>query len=230
MQEKKMGQDLFFPTPIYFTDLGEAKAINARITPLIRGWQEEDPKGEFRTNEPRTGGWHSRTDMHTRREYDSLTREIFELMHGVYTNLGYDPDYEPICDAMWANINPRHAFNRLHTHPHALWSGVYYVQTPPNCGLLYFTDPRPQTQVLTPYYDLKRRSPTTWLEVHYQPIEGRLIVFPAWLPHAVQPNLSEEEGDAADRISISFNFHQRHKRESEGKIARRHVTRADLTG
>ena len=229
-REKKMGQDLFFPTPIYFTDLGEAEAINARIKPLIRAWREEDPHGEFRSNEPQVGGWHSRTDMHTRREYDSLTREIFELMHGVYTNLGYDPDYEPVCDAMWTNINPPHASNRQHTHPHALWSGVYYVQTPPNCGLLYFTDPRPQTQVLTPYYDLKRRSPTTWMEVHYQPIEGRIIVFPAWLPHAVQPNLTEEEGDAADRISISFNFHQRHKRGSEGTTARRQVTRADLTG
>ena len=230
IREKKMGQDLFFPTPIYFTDLGEAKAINAQISPLIRAWREEDPQGEFRTNEPQAGGWHSRTDMHTRREYDSLTREIFELMHGVYTNLGYDPDYEPACDAMWANINPPRASNRQHTHPHALWSGVYYVQTPPNCGLLYFTDPRPQTQVLTPYYDLKRRSPNTWMEVHYQPIEGRLIVFPAWLPHAVQPNLTDEEGDAADRISISFNFHQRHKHESDGKTVRRRVTRADLTG
>jgi uncharacterized protein (TIGR02466 family) len=229
-QEKRMGQDLFFPTPIYYTDLSEAEAINARIKPLIRAWQEEDPQGEFRTNEPRVGGWHSRPDIHLRREYDCLTREIFELVHGVYTNLGYDPDYEPVCDAMWANINPRYASNRQHTHPHALWSGVYYVQTPPNCGLLYFTDPRPQTQVLTPYYDLERRSPATWLEVHYQPIAGRLIVFPAWLPHAVQPNLTEEEGPAADRISISFNFYQRRKDDSEGNTARRQVVRADLTG
>ena len=130
---------------------------------------------------------------------------------------------------MWANINPRYASNHQHTHPHALWSGVYYVQTPPNCGLLYFTDPRPQTQVLTPYYDLKRRSPATWLEVHYQPIEGRLIVFPAWLSHAVQPNLTEEEGAAADRISVSFNFHQRRKGESKGDTERGQIVRADLS-
>jgi hypothetical protein len=66
--------------------------------------------------------------------------------------------------------------------------------------------------------------------VHYQPIAGRLIVFPAWLPHAVQPNLTEEEGLAADRISISFNFYQRRKDDSEGNTARRQVVRADLTG
>ena len=95
---------------------------------------------------------------------------------------------------------------------------------------VYFTDPRPQTQVLTPYYDPEHRSPATWLEVHYQPIAGRLIVFPAWLPHAVQPNLTEEAGPAADRISISFNFHQCRKDESGGDTARRQVVRADLTG
>jgi hypothetical protein len=49
--------------------------------------------------------------------------------------------------------------------------------------------------------------------VHYQPAEGRLLVFPAWLPHAVQPNMTSESGARGDRISISFNFHQRRKQE-----------------
>ena len=207
--EKRMGRDLFFPTPIYYTDLADADALNARLEAGIRAWREADPAGDFRTNEPHLGGWHSATDMHTRHEFDDLTREIFELMHGVFTDLGYDPAYEPACDSMWANINPRHAANRHHTHPMALWSGVYYVRCPENCGLLYFTDPRAQAQVMTPYYDARHRSPITWNEVHFQPLEGRLVVFPAWLGHAVQPNLSEAEGEASERISVSFNFHQR---------------------
>jgi hypothetical protein len=97
---KQMSRDLFFPTPIYYTDLADADAINARVKALIRAWRDDDPQGQFRTNEPWLGGWHSPTDMHTRREYDCLTREIFELMHGVYASLGYDPDYEPVCDSM----------------------------------------------------------------------------------------------------------------------------------
>ena len=82
------------------------------------------------------------------------------------------------------------------------------MQAPDDCGLLYFTDPRPQTQILTPYFDPRRRHPNTWNEVFFQPLEGRLIVFPAWLVHAVHPNLSEEEGEAGERISVSFNFYQ----------------------
>ena len=206
---KRMERDFFFPTPVYYTDFPDAAALNARLEPLIRAWREQDPDGDFRTNEPWLGGWHSATDMHTRREYDALTAEIFEFVHGVFTTLGYDPAYEPVCDSMWANVNPRHAANRQHTHPHALWSGVYYVQTPPDCGLLYLSDPRPQALVMPPYYDPARRHPATWSEVHFQPQEGRVIAFPAWLSHAVQPNLTSLEGPAADRISISFNFRQR---------------------
>jgi uncharacterized protein (TIGR02466 family) len=225
---KTMGRDLFFPTPVYYTDLADAAALNADLLARIRAWREADPDGDFRTNEPQLGGWHSPTDMHTRREFDPLTREIFELVHGVFSSLGYDPAWEPACDSMWVNVNPRHASNRQHTHPHALWSGVYYVQTPPECGLLYFTDPRPQAQVLTPYYDRDRRSPLTWSEVHFQPLAGRLIVFPAWLSHAVQPNVTPESGPAADRVSVSFNFHQR--RLGAGERPAGVVVRADLTG
>jgi uncharacterized protein (TIGR02466 family) len=42
-----------------------------------------------------------------------------------------------------------------------------------------------------------------WREVHYQPIAGRLIMFPSWLNHCVDPNQSDDI-----RISVSFNFLQ----------------------
>lgn len=223
---KTMHRDLFFPTPVYYTDLPGAEALNARLAALIRDWRARDPHGEFRTNEPAAGGWHSPTDMHTRREFDPLTREIFEFLHGIYHSLGYDPGYEPVCDSMWANVNPRHAGNRHHTHPHSLWSGVYYVRTPPDCGLLYFSDPRPQALAMPPYYDPARRSPLTWHEVHFQPQAGRLIAFPAWLGHAVQPNRTRESGEAGERISVSFNFHQQRREGVHASAVR--VVRADL--
>lgn len=34
----------------------------------------------------------------------------------------------------------------------------------------------------------------------YEPVPGRLILFPAWLQHGVEPNLSD-----ADRVVVSFN-------------------------
>jgi len=46
--------------------------------------------------------------------------------------------------------------------------------------------------------------PELWREIHYEPMAGRIIMFPAWLWHEVQPNKSNDT-----RISVSFNFLQR---------------------
>ena len=192
---KRMARDYFFPTPVYYTDLAQAEALNARLVADVRAWRERDPGGTFRSNVPQLGGWHSATDMHLRAEFTGLTREIFELIHGVFSDQGYDDAYEPVCDSMWANVNPPGAFNRHHTHPHALWSGVYYVRTPDDCGLLCLTDPRPQAHVITPYFDPKRRAAHTWGEVYYQPRAGRLVAFPGWLVHSTQPNMARAGAD-----------------------------------
>ena len=172
-EAKRFNKEYYYPTQIYFTDLPSGESLNAALLPHIYAWRSENPDGVHRTNAPGLGGWHSPTDMHTRTEYRDLVAELFEFMHGVYDDLGYDQDFEPVCDSMWVNINPRYAGNRFHSHPHALWSGVYYVQTPENCGLICFNDPRPQAQVLTPYYDPDRRRMETWNEVLYQPKGGR---------------------------------------------------------
>ena len=198
---KRMARDYFFPTPVYYTDLAQADELNARLVEDVRAWRERDPGGTFRSNVPQLGGWHSATDMHLRAEFAALAHEIFEMIHGVFTDQGYDDAYEPACDSMWANVNPRGAFNRHHTHPHALWSGVYYVRTPDDCGLLCLTDPRPQAQVITPYFDPKRRSAHTWGEVYYQPRAGRLIAFPGWLVHSTQPNMAGAEAGMGENAN-----------------------------
>ena len=271
-RDKRMARDYFFPTPVYRTDIAQARDLNARLVADVRAWRERDPGGTFRSNVPQLGGWHSATDMHLRAEFTELTREVFELFHGVFIDQGYDNAYEPVCDSMWANVNPRGAFNRHHTHPHALWSGVYYVRTPDDCGLLCLTDPRPQAHVITPYFDPKRRSAHTWAEAYYQPVAGRLIAFPGWLVHSTHPNLAstgpdagepggeggraeddgaeaageggkpvgevgegagedaapEEGGLGLERISVSFNFRQRHRGIDPTTAPANEVVRADL--
>ncbi len=152
--------------------------------------------------------------MHRREEYRALTTEIREVAEQVFLDLGYDPDYQPVIDNMWANINPRYACNRSHTHPDALWSGVYYVQVPTDSGRLCFVDPRPQASVIVPFFPRnvtpKREQ---WAEVYHEPVEERVILFPAWLQHEVQPNMSELDGPDGSRISVSFNLIQRRRQD-----------------
>ncbi|MEM7316992.1 MAG: TIGR02466 family protein, partial [Planctomycetota bacterium] len=99
-------------------------------------------------------------------------------------------------------------------------SGVYYVQSPEGAGAVNFTDPRTQNLILTPRLSPDNRSKNTWTSVQYEPVAGRLILFPSWLYHAVEPNLSELAGEAGDRICISFNMIQRRKKNSAGDDSR----------
>lgn len=202
-------RELYFPTLIYFQDLPDSRELNQAIRPHIYALRSSDPEGIVRSNVKRMGAWHSGLDLHQREGLRSLTSAILAAVQKIYDDLGYDPAYEPVFDNMWANINPKYGYNRNHIHPHVLWSGVYYVQAPPDSGRIFFTDPRPQALVAPPRYapDVKRK-PEAWSEVYFEPIDGRLVLFPAWLTHEVEPNLSDKDGAAGDRISISFNLRQ----------------------
>lgn len=214
-QGDKFVRELYFPTFIYYKDLADSGALNDAIKPHIYARRDADQAGIVRSNVQKVGAWHSQVDMHQREEYWQLSQRIVATVQEIFNDLGYDPTFEPALDNMWANISPKFGYNRHHVHPNALWSAVYYVQAPPEAGRIFFSDPRPQVLLLSPRYDPnKPRGAACWTEVYFQPVEGRMILFPGWLMHEVEPNTSDLEGPAGDRISISFNLFQR-RRESE---------------
>jgi len=185
----------FFPTLIYAEDF---KLDTNQMAQNIIKWSKED-KGLKKTN---VNGWHSQTDMHQKEEYKPLVDELFRMAHQIFNEECLDN--APALGNMWANINYNGGYNKPHVHPNALFSGVYYVKTPPNSGQLVCNDPRPGIQTCMPNRKEGEIPKHLWREVHLQPQENRALMFPAWLWHSVQPNQSQES-----RISISFNFLQK---------------------
>ena len=184
----------FFPTLIYAEDF---KLDTNQMAQNITQWSKED-KGIIKTN---VNGWHSTTDMHTKPEYKPLVDELFRMIHQVFKEEFLEE--RVALGNMWANINPPGGYNKAHVHPNAVFSGVYYVKTPSNCGRLVCNDPRPGIQTCMPNRIKGQPPKHLWREVHLQPQENRAIIFPAWLWHQVEPNQSTE-----NRISVSFNFIQ----------------------
>jgi len=202
-------RELFYATPIFYKDIENSAEINKHLIKNILQWKKRDEKGIIRSN---SLGWHSAVDMGHRKEYNIITKELFKLQNEIYQAEGYHPDTHPILDNMWANVNYKYAHNKNHTHPGAQWSGVYYVQCPPDCGHIWFTDPCGERHMDLPIMADKMNRPSHyWREVHYQPVEGRLIMFPGWLVHEVAPNMTAVKGEKGWRISISFNFKQQWK-------------------
>ena len=193
-----MNTEYHFPTPIYIKDLPNAAKINPYLEEKIIQWSKQN-RGISRTN---AGGWHSKTDMNKKQEYNVLTKELFDMQFEIYKKELLD--FKPVLGNMWANINYPGCFNRPHLHPNSLFSGVYWIKTPPNSGNLMLYDPRPGTHTTLPNRKEGKLPPQLWREVHYQPKAGTAVMFPAWLWHEVRSNESNDT-----RISVSFNFLQR---------------------
>jgi uncharacterized protein (TIGR02466 family) len=169
---------------------------NQQLANDIVAWSKQD-KGVKKTN---VNGWHSQTNMHEIPQFKPLVDELFKMQHQVFKEEWLDR--EPRLGNMWANINYPGGYNRPHIHPNSLFSGVYYVKAEPNSGKLVCNDPRPGYKQIC--LQEKGQPPKhLWREVHLDPKEGRILMFPSWLWHCVEPNESNDI-----RISVSFNFIQ----------------------
>jgi len=147
-------------------------------------------------------GWHSTTNMQEIPVFKPLVDELFKMQNEVFQEEWLES--EPVIGNMWANINPPGGYNRPHLHPNSHYSGVYYIKAPKNSGQIVFNEPRSAAHMVMPRRKEGEPPSHLWREVRVDPLEGRIIIFPAWLWHCVEPNLSNEI-----RISVSFNFLQK---------------------
>ena len=189
-----MIKEQFFPTTVYGKDI---KLDNQMLANEIVMWSKKD-KGVVKTN---MNGWHSQTNMHTFPQFKPLVDALYEMQNEVYKEEWLDR--QPRLGNMWANINYPGGYNRPHVHPNCLFSGVYYVKSQPGAGQLVVNDPRPGIQTMMPTRVKGQPPKHLWREAHIDPVPGRIIMFPAWLWHCVEPNQSNDI-----RISVSFNFIQ----------------------
>ena len=203
-----MKREILFPTPMYRKDLPNAKDLNKYLFKHIKAWYKQDlkagkPLGEFKTN---SGfGWHSSTDMNDKKEYRPLIQELFKMAEACSKDYGIKPKLG--LGNMWANVNPTYSYNKTHTHPNSIWSGVYYIKVPKNSGKLFLEDPRPGPNTLMPRR-VEGMPKELWRVVAYDAVEGRMIFFPAWQPHGVDINMNTEKGEKNWRVSVSYNFIQ----------------------
>ena len=189
-----MIREEFFPTSVYGKDI---QIDNDRLAQHIIGWSNQD-QGVQKTNYK---GWHSTTDMASKPEYQPLVNELMTMCRDVFKKEWLDR--EPVLGNMWANINPKDGMNQPHIHPNSLFSGVYYVKSNPQAGRLKIYDPRPGAQIVMPVRLEGQPPKHLWRDVNIDSVSGRVIMFPSWLWHSVEPNQSNDL-----RISISFNFIQ----------------------
>jgi uncharacterized protein (TIGR02466 family) len=108
--------------------------------------------------------------------------------------------------AMWANITSPNRRHNTHTHPNGVLSGLLYVRTPPGCGQTVFLSPLHLMRMIAP--DLAQKNEFNAHSFVYPIEKGRMILWQAHLPHAVDNGNAD---DKEDRIVVAFNVNIRGK-------------------
>lgn len=201
-------RNVYFPTLIYQFDIEDCDDLNNTLLDLTYA-EREHGIAVNKSNTAELGSWHSATGLHKNAAYEPLLTKIDDALSHISDDLRYAKDQALKVTTMWSIINPPGNGNRAHVHPNSLWSGVYYVQAPEGAGKIEFVDPRTVIIMNQPKYEAKRKRPREcWTKVNYKPTPGRMVIFPAWLYHGVDPNTCKEKGRAGDRVILSFNINQ----------------------
>ena len=143
-------------------------------------------------------GWQSVQTLHQLEEFRDLISCIDNAAKSVLQFLRIGCDAFEITGC-WANVLAKGAAHRAHSHPNNFLSGVYYLRTHPGTDTINFHDPRNQTGIIRPPVVELTAENTDQVVVSVK--NGTLLIFPSYLQHSVDANMSEEE-----RISVSFNI------------------------
>ena len=188
---------LFFSTPVWVNKIDNYKQTNEEMFDYIKKLQLEDEKGIVKSN---IKGWHSKDFDMNDDNPKNFIKLISTQIQKVFNDMDWDIQKQKIkIPSMWAIVNKGGAANARHHHGNSDISAAYYVRAPINSGDIVFYDPRPAPVFSHP----KANNPNSLNAMvnSINPVEGLLVLFPSYLDHSVNANMSNEE-----RIVISFNI------------------------
>tara|TARA_B100000989_G_C19413998_1_gene415607 strand:+ start:99 stop:719 length:621 start_codon:yes stop_codon:yes gene_type:complete len=193
----------YFPQPIFRYKFENYKTFNNELEEYIYKLKKEDEEGVVRSNR---GGWHSKS--FAVREKGSIqhkfTQALSTYIFDAIKCYGWKCIPERIVvSEMWAIINKPSDFNVIHTHPNSYLSAAYYVKAPEKAGKFVIEHPLSVAKHSYPAIEKKTEFNVKGAALNIE--EGDLLLFPAYLPHKVNENKSDE-----DRIVISFNVQINH--------------------
>lgn len=195
-----------FPTPFVYAPVSQPEALNEALRRVILS-RAADGAGVALSN---AGGWQSPDDFgawagEPGRLLLDLARRLGDSVTGIVQQGQFQRGAPEWKVNAWANINFAGDLNKVHHHPGAYWSGVYWVSIDSKAEGGAFEAHDPRGVLPTIYAPQLRYALPGCLAAggadYITPKPGVMALFPAWLQHAVLPHASPEP-----RISVAFNL------------------------
>ena len=189
-------QLFLFPTEVWNFDLEQLD--NEKLSEIIL----EKEKTESSQSLSNVGGWQSKSALHYDKGFSRVVDIVKENLSTVCSYQNYKKGITFTLADMWANVNRYKDSNMKHLHGRSDWSWVYYVLVPQGSGKIIFCDPRIRRAMYQKEEFLQNfDNPSQYGEYKIVSSVGKLIIFPSYLEHYVESNLTQQP-----RISISGNI------------------------
>jgi uncharacterized protein (TIGR02466 family) len=194
---------LLFATSLYEADLADQHLLG-ELAHSIRSLAADDMAGQRWSREHGYKGYTSYASLDDLPKRDPALADLAKLLTRHATifaaECAFDLARKPKLDSLWVNLLKSGGHHSGHLHPHAMISGVLYVEVPTGSGPIRFEDPRLAMMMAAP-----TRRPDAPEQLRpfatVQPHAGLLLLWESWLRHEVLPGAGRSE-----RLSISFNF------------------------
>ncbi len=178
--------------PIYMTD---DVGVNEKVFESIK-----DLKYRRTTNSYVS----KRTNVLSDENLKEFKEQIDDKVSHYFCNIcGMSNRYELELVSSWVNIHHKGDYAQNHKHNNSIITGVWYLQTPEDCGHLNVSTGRYLFGDTFDFIRTKRNEFNTFdAELLVQ--QNRLYIFPSTLMHCTGINNSDEQ-----RVSIAFNYYVR---------------------
>ena len=185
-------------TPIYQADLSGAAEINPPLREMILAAEKTDTEAALfggidaiKSSQDILHWGHPAISWLKARILDAVTTLTCDVLGDAASEVT-----KGILAEAWAVVYRGGGSLRPHTHHDSAWSGVYYMESGAvdggsEAGYLQMLDPRPAA--------IARQASSGVVRI--QPMPGRMVAFPGWLPHSVQATLA----GGGLRICVAWN-------------------------
>ena len=197
-----------FPTIMHIVKISNFHNIRGKLVDYVYEQKETFETVTGRTN---IGGWQSEDTYHN---FDNIINTVVKdnlkghLIDKGILSKDLDTAIGTITTAMrlnslWINVNGKGHYNVQHNHPLSNFSGVFWIKSPVGSGDKKFRSPNTfscykEMSFYTPGFKDQYNAYTSY---NIPPQEGVMLIFPSFLLHSVEENLSDQ-----DRISVAFNL------------------------
>ena len=182
-----------YSTPIYIKEINLNDLISDRVYEIKTSFDISNPWNDGSLSSFK----HGKSTKDKVKHFNDIDKfiENISLYVTEYINNVGGKNIKFVVEESWINFTNKDQYQHFHMHPEYDIVCIYYFKANSN-GYIQLENPSSVSEFSKFPNNISNNSPFC-----IQPKTGMLLMFPAWLRHAVYKNPTDEE-----RISISFNI------------------------